>query len=64
MAKTNQTKITALYERLSRDDELRGESNSITNLRTMLGRMASRTFSISQMMDILEQTSRDRHSSG
>ena len=31
MAKTNQTKITALYERLSRDDELRGESNSITN---------------------------------
>ena len=25
------TKITALYERLSRDDELQGESNSITN---------------------------------
>jgi hypothetical protein len=24
-------KITALYERLSRDDELQGESNSITN---------------------------------
>ena len=23
--------ITALYERLSRDDELQGESNSITN---------------------------------
>jgi len=27
----NETKITALYERLSRDDELEGESNSITN---------------------------------
>lgn len=24
-------KITALYERLSRDDDLAGESNSITN---------------------------------
>ena len=24
-------KITALYERLSRDDEMRGESNSIKN---------------------------------
>ena len=28
-------KITALYERLSRDDELQGESNSI--LKIMLG---------------------------
>ena len=27
----NSIKITALYERLSRDDELQGESNSITN---------------------------------
>mgnify|MGYP001092228569 CR=1 FL=1 len=25
------TKITPLYERLSRDDELQGESNSISN---------------------------------
>ena len=25
------SKITALYERLSRDDDLNGESNSITN---------------------------------
>ena len=31
MAKSNQGKITALYERLSRDDELQGESNSILN---------------------------------
>ena len=28
--------ITALYERLSRDDELQGESNSITNQRAIL----------------------------
>ena len=30
-AKPNPNLITALYERLSRDDELAGESNSITN---------------------------------
>ncbi len=29
-------KITALYERLSRDDELQGESNSITNQKDYL----------------------------
>ena len=28
---TKKTKYTALYERLSRDDEMQGESNSITN---------------------------------
>ena len=28
---TEAKKITALYERLSRDDELQGESNSIKN---------------------------------
>lgn len=27
----NKRQITALYERLSHDDELQGESNSITN---------------------------------
>ena len=27
----NYEKITALYERLSRDDEVQGESNSIVN---------------------------------
>ena len=30
------TKITPLYERLSRDDELQGESNSITNQKKLL----------------------------
>ena len=29
-------KITPLYERLSRDDELQGESNSISNQKPML----------------------------
>lgn len=29
-------KVTALYERLSRDDDLQGDSNSITNQKTML----------------------------
>ena len=29
------TKITPLYERLSRDDELQGESNSISNQETI-----------------------------
>lgn len=28
--------ITALYERLSRDDELQGESNSISNQKKMV----------------------------
>ena len=32
MAKKEEIKITALYERLSRDDEQAGESNSIQNL--------------------------------
>ena len=33
-------KITALYERLSRDDELQGESNSISNQKRMLSEYA------------------------
>lgn len=36
MAKSNQGKITALYKRLSRDDELQGESNSILNQKKYL----------------------------
>ena len=35
------SKITALYERLSRDDDLNGESNSITNQRMMLRQYAA-----------------------
>ena len=36
MAKTDTTKITALYERLSRDDEMQGDSNSILNQKKYL----------------------------
>lgn len=36
------TKITSLYERLSRDDELQGESNSITNQKKLLEDYAKR----------------------
>ena len=35
-------KITALYERLSRDDELQGESNSIVNQKKILEEYAKR----------------------
>ena len=35
-------KITPLYEMLSRDDELQGESNSISNQKAMLEEYASK----------------------
>ena len=38
LAKQSDTDITALYERLSRDDELQGDSNSIVHQKTMLER--------------------------
>ena len=34
--KQAEQRITALYERLSRDDELAGESNSISNQKALL----------------------------
>ena len=36
----NNDKITALYCRLSRDDELQGDSNSIKNQKTILQKYA------------------------
>ena len=42
MAKKEEIKITALYERLSRDDEQAGESNSIQNQKKMLEDFARR----------------------
>ncbi len=36
--------MTALYERLSRDDELNGESNSISNQKKLLEQYAKRTW--------------------
>ena len=38
--KRQSDKITALYERLSRDDELQGDSNSIVNQKAMLEKYA------------------------
>ena len=40
-------KITALYERLSRDDEQSGDSNSIVNQKKMLARFATELFVMS-----------------
>ena len=40
------SKITALYERLSRDDDLNGESNSITNQKKYLEDYARRISTI------------------
>jgi DNA invertase Pin-like site-specific DNA recombinase len=41
VAKKEEIKITALYERLSRDDEQAGESNSIQNQKEFLTRYAA-----------------------
>ena len=40
LRQTNQQPITALYPRLSHEDELQGESNSISNQKDMLLRYA------------------------
>jgi len=42
MSITANTKITALYSRLSRDDELQGDSNSIRNQKKMLEEYAAK----------------------
>ena len=59
--KTDKGKITALYERLSRDDDLTGDSNSIINqkklLEDMQGNMALRIASTLPMTAGLGQTS-------
>ena len=39
MKRPDNNRITALYERLSRDDELNGDSNSIVNQKKMLENM-------------------------
>ena len=39
-------KITALYERLSRDDDLQGESNSISNQKKLLEDFAAQQLSL------------------
>lgn len=42
MRQSKSNKITALYSRLSRDDEMQGESNSITNQKKILEDFAAR----------------------
>ena len=44
MSNTKRTGQTALYGRLSRDDEMQGESNSITNQKQLLESYASRDY--------------------
>lgn len=56
MKRPDNNKIVALYERLSRDDELNGDSNSIVNQKKMLENMPKnrvlRTFLTIPMMVI------------
>lgn len=40
MSRQSDNKITALYCRLSRDDELQGDSNSIVNQKAILSKYA------------------------
>lgn len=60
----NFEKITALYERLSRDDGIQGESNSIVNQKKILEEYASKnnllTSYILQMTESAERSSIDR----
>lgn len=64
MKRPDNNKITALYERLSRDDELNGDSNSIVNQKKMLENMPKnrglRTLLTIPMMGIVAQTLTDR----
>ena len=41
MKNANDDRITALYERLSKDDEMQGDSNSIANQKSYLEKYAS-----------------------
>ena len=56
----NYEKITALYERLSRDDELQGESNSIVNQKKILEEYASKNNLLTSY--ILQMTESAKHS--
>ena len=47
-------KITAIYCRLSRDDELTGESNSIVNQKAILKKYAKEQDELREKIDILE----------
>ena len=64
MSNTKRTGQTALYERLSRDDEMRGESNSITNQKQLLESYAKRNGFVNiyhYTDDVVSGTTFDRH---
>ena len=44
LRQTNQQPITALYPRLSHEDELQGESNSISNQKRILETYGEKTY--------------------
>ena len=44
MLRQSDNKITALYCRLSRDDELQGDSNSIVNQKAILSKYAKENY--------------------
>ena len=50
--KDKRFKITALYERLSKDDEVQGESNSIVNQKRMLTQYAEQHGRREHIIDI------------
>ena len=60
MKRPDNNRITALYERLSRDDELNGDSNSIVNQKSMPKNRGLRTLLTIPMMGIAAQTLTDR----
>ena len=66
-AKQTESKITALYERLSRDDDNAGDSNSIVNQKNtskaMSGRGATPTVATIRTMDGAAATLSARHGS-
>ena len=64
MKRPDNNKITALYERLSRDNELNGDSNSIVNQKAILSKYAKENHFSNTAMDIAVLTLTDRIRSG
>ena len=61
MSNMKRTGQTALYERLSRDDEMQGESNSITNQKQLLESYAKRWKSLVVIVTTTILTKRVKH---
>ena len=60
MLRQTTQKITALYPRLSHEDELQGESNSISNQKRIIETYAFPICAGTRTMAILVRTSKDR----